>query len=211
VQDRIEDGLIRSLESTPNGDYLVARQLDSFHLPDDRYHLSTAPIRDASRRVTGAVVTLREFTIIHMLVDLLGKVIRAGYVQPALEEILKAIHTLGHDQARIFLLETRDGQERLVSRLATGYGHGELNRLNTGEIVLVPRTEGHHTWASIDKKHGGIFIWKPGGTDGESYHTSSGLEAEVVTNPDQARELGKQSGDSWTFRCSPRMGESSAN
>jgi hypothetical protein len=193
----IKKYVLRSLDSPAREDYLVAKQITELCAPEDHYHLSTAPIRDATSIVTGAVVTLREFSKIQALVTAVGAIIRAGTVQAALQAVLDAMNDLDHLSARIYLIRKQEGKEFLVSCVAIGLDQERLAKFNAQGVVLAERALGHHSWTCIEYQEGRIFTWRPDGNDGEVIQTKSGLDAEVVTNPDHVQELGKKPGDFW--------------
>ena len=196
-QEKVKEHLERALDSPAREDHVVAEQLEGLCVSEDRYHLLTAPIRDPTRVVVGAVVTLREFTRIQTLVTMVGKIIRAGTVKAALQAVLDSMAALGRDSARVYLIKEQSGEERLVSCLAIGNDAEQLKIFNSGGIVLAPRSPDHHTWTCIERRKGTIFKWDPTGNNGEVVRTPSGLDAEVVTNPDQGPLLGKKPGDYW--------------
>jgi signal transduction histidine kinase len=172
-------------------------QVEGLRTAEDHYHLATAPVRDAASNVSGAVLTMRNFTKFHTLVTVVRKIISAGAVEKALPAVLEAMGILGNKSARIYLVKILNGEKRLVSRLATGLDDEKRSNFNAEGVTLAPYDPNHHSWCCIVNGKEQIFTWRPKGNEGEVIHTKSGLEAQVVTMPEHQFNLARIPGEYW--------------
>ncbi|MGA2148652.1 MAG: GAF domain-containing sensor histidine kinase [Bryobacteraceae bacterium] len=153
------------------------------------------PVRNYGSEIVGALVHIEDLNYFYRVVDALGRAAQAVDRPSAMERLLQATRTLGHQWGRLYLLQ--DGPPPvLVSQQQFGFAaeSEEGRQFEQGICIDSPRSQFDESWTAIELGVPVVFCYT--GRD-ECFKTDWGLPVRGVASPHCSGILRKRHGDYW--------------
>lgn len=151
-------------------------------------------VDDWRKMVVGSVLHIQNQTFLYRIFEAVMLVGRAESMESALDKMIDASITLGHEWVRLYLIPASD-PSRLVGVRSQGLSALREQAFNEGRIDLPPRGACPVSWRAVEEGKPVMFCWSREQKD--TFKTERGLEVHVVKQPPLAEELEKQHGAYW--------------